>query len=168
MQLLPAFAAFTALVAYFAMIRDRSLVWRAGVAVMLCAFVAGSYTSVWRNVPICLREIRINGGPRYALDGRLGSLLKELPPTSTMLMYLGDHGGALERAAIPLKRTINEGNNKLWDAALRAPAGNADFVIAGGNDPVALAVAQHPENLELLMVVQTTGQMPVRIYRSRR
>ena len=41
-------------------------------------------------------------------------------------------------------------------------------VIAGAGDPVAQAVAQHPENLELLIVVQTTGQMPVRIYKTRR
>ncbi|MFI5088055.1 MAG: hypothetical protein ACHP7I_06660 [Terriglobales bacterium] len=168
LQLLPAAAAFVALLVYFAMTRDRSPVWRAGVAVVVCAFIAFSYASVWRNVPICLREIRVNGGPRYALDGRLGSLLESLPPSSTLLMYLGEHGGALERAAIPLKRTINEGPKKVWDAALRAPAANADFVIAGAGDPVAQAVALHPENLELLIVLQTAGQMPVRIYKTRR
>ena len=150
------------------MTRDRSPMWRAGVAVVVCAFIAGSYASVWRNVPICLREIRANGGPRYALDGRLGALLESLPPSSTLLMFLGDHGGALQWAAIPMKRTINEGNYKSWDAALRAPAMNADFVIAGTGDPVAQAVAPHPENLELLIVVQTAGQMPVRIYKTRR
>jgi hypothetical protein len=143
-------------------------VWRAGVTVVVCAFVALSYTSVWRNVPICLREIRVNGGPRYALEGRLGALLESLPPASTLLMFLGDHGGALQRAAIPMKRTISEGNKGPWPAALRAPAANADFVIAGAGDPVAQAVATHPENLELLIVVQTAGQGPVRIYRSRR
>lgn len=168
LQLLPAASAFVALLVYFAMTRERSPVWRAVVAIVVCAFVAGSYASVWRNVPICLREIRANGGPRYALDGRLGSLLESLPPSSTLLMFLGDHGGALERAAIPLKRTINEGNSKSWDAALRAPATNADFVIAGTGDPVAQAVAPHPEKLELLIVVQTAGQMPVRIYKTGR
>ena len=167
-QLLPAMAAFVAVVLYFAMTRDRSTVWRLAVTLAVCGFVAASYVSVWRNVPICLREIRVNGGPRYALDGRLGSLLENLPPSVTMLMYLGDHGGALERAAIPLKRTINEGNYKLWDAALRAPGANADFAIAGANDPVTQAAAQHPENLDLLIVVQTAGQPPVRVYRSRR
>jgi hypothetical protein len=56
----------------------------------------------------------------------------------------------------------------VWDTALRAPAANADFVIAAAGDPVAQAVAAHPENLEMLIVVQTASQMPVRIYRSRR
>jgi hypothetical protein len=33
---------------------------------------------------------------------------------------------------------------------------------------VAQAVAQHPQNLELMLVVQTNGQTPVRVYKSRR
>ncbi|MGZ4832772.1 MAG: hypothetical protein ACXVZQ_07575 [Terriglobales bacterium] len=168
LQLLPAFAASVALVVYFAMRRDKSRAWRVAVPVIVCAFVAGSYVSVWRSVPICLREIRANGGARYAVDGRLGELLAKLPPSSTLLMYLGEHCGALERAAIPLKRTINEGNYKLWDAALSAPAANADFVVTAANDPLAQAVAQHPENLELLIVVQTQGSPPLRIYKSNR
>ena len=167
LQLLPAAAALAAIVVYFLMTAQRSRVLEVTAALAICAFVAASYASVWRNVPICLREIRVNGGPRYALDGRLGSLLEKLPASATMLVYLGDHGGALERAAIPLKRTINEGNFKLWDAALLAPAANADLVIAAEGDPVAHAVAQHPDNLELEIVLQSAGQPPVRIYSRR-
>jgi hypothetical protein len=136
--------------------------------VVAVAFIAASYASVWRNVPICLREIRANGGPRYALDGRLGSLLEKFPESTSMLVYLGDNGGALQRAGIPLKRTINEGNRKLWNAALLAPASCADLVIAGEGDPVAQAVAEHPENLDLMIVVQAAGRPPVRVYRARR
>ncbi len=168
MQLLPALAAFVAAAAYFAITARRSRLWRVAIALALCAFVAGSYAFVWRNLPICLREIRANGGPRYALDGRLGSMLAKLPPSSTMLVFLGDHAGALERGAIPLKRTINEGDYKLWDAALQAPAASADLVIAAAGDPVSRAVAEHPQDLELIIVLQNLGQPPVRIYRSRR
>jgi hypothetical protein len=168
LQLLPAMAAFVAVVVYFAMASRRERVWRLGVAVAAVAFIAASYASVWRNVPICLREIRANGGPRYALDGRLGSLLEKFPESTSMLVYLGDNGGALQRAGIPLKRTINEGNRKLWNAALLAPASSADLVIAGEGDPVAQAVAEHPENLDLMIVVQAAGRPPVRVYRARR
>jgi hypothetical protein len=167
LQLLPAVAAFVAVVVYFAIIQDRSPVWRVAVALAVCGFVAASYASVWRNVPICLREIRANGGARYALDSRLGFLLEKLPQSATLLVYLGDHAGALPRAAFPLKRTINEGNYKFWDAAMLAPAAHVDFVIAGLGDPVAQAVAQHPENLDLLIVVQAAGQPPVKVYRAR-
>ena len=167
LQLLPAAAAFVAVVVYFAIIKDRSPVWRVAVTLAVCGFVAASYVSVWRNVPICLREVRANGGARYALDGRLGSLLEKLPQSATMLVYLGDHGGALQRAAIPLKRTINESNSELWDSATLAPAAHADLVIAGEGDPVAQAVAHHPEGLDLMIVVQAAGHPPVRVYRAK-
>jgi hypothetical protein len=48
-----------------------------------------------------------------------------------------------------------------------APAAHVDVVIAGLGDPVAQAVAQHPENLDLLIVVQAAGQPPVKVYRAR-
>ncbi|MGI9101590.1 MAG: hypothetical protein ACR2IF_04010 [Terriglobales bacterium] len=165
-QLLPLFAASFGIVLYFALTMRPQRGWRVAVVLVCLAFVGGSYASVWRNVPICLREVRANGGARYALDGRLGSVLAELPPSGTLLIYLGDHGGALQRASIPLRRTINEGDYRVWERALEAPAENADFVIGASNDPVGKAAASHPDGLELLVVLQTPGQQPVRIYRS--
>ena len=164
LQLLPALAAFFAIAVYFLMSLRRQLWWRIAVMLAACALVAGSYVSVSRQAPICLREIRANGGARYALDAQLGTLLGRLPQSSTLLMYLGEHSGALQRSQIPLRRTINEGNRKLWRAALRAPATSADFVIAGAGDPVAQAVAAHPEHLQALAVVESFGQPPVTIY----
>ena len=61
-------------------------------------------------------------------------------------MYLGEHVGALEQAGIPLRRTINEGNHRvwkrpfdpegLWERALADPAAYADYVIGFEGDPV--------------------------------
>jgi hypothetical protein len=164
LQLLPAVAVFVAVTFYFLLAAGRSRWWRIAVTLAACALVAGSYASVWRNVPICLREIRANGAARYALDGRLGKVLELLPRSSTLLMYTGDHTGALQRSQIPLRRTINEGNKKLWRAALQAPAASADYVIAAAGDPVSSAVAAHPERLQTLVVVQSPGQPPVTIY----
>ena len=82
-------------------------------------------------------------------DVNLPTYLKGLPPDSTMLMYLGDHVGALQQAGIPLRRVINEGNHRtwkqpvdpdgLWERALANPAQYADFVIAFDGDPVSTA-----------------------------
>jgi len=79
---------------------------------------------------------------RVALDRQLGEWIKSLPPTSTLLMYLGQHVGALEQAGIPLRRTINEGNHRvwkypldpdgLWERALADPASYADYAIGFG------------------------------------
>jgi hypothetical protein len=139
--------------------------WGAMVVVLALAHTAVSYASIWRTVPICLREVRANGGARYAMDAQLASLLRQVPPDATILMYIGDHGGALEKAAVPLRRTINEGNYRQWEAALRDPAASADLVIATDGDPVAQAVHQHPQGLAVVAVVDAPWQKPIRLYR---
>jgi hypothetical protein len=166
LQLLPALAAFSALALYLGMVAVRGLKLRVALALITLTFVGASYASVWRNVPLCLREVRANGGPRYALDRRLAIELSKLPAAGTLLMYVGNQAGALQGARIPLRRTINEGNNKLWQAALSAPAAHADYVIAGANDPVAQAVAEHPGGLQMLEIIEGSGQPRVAIYRS--
>ncbi|MGH9523517.1 MAG: hypothetical protein ACRD3E_13405 [Terriglobales bacterium] len=128
-------------------------------------FTGYSYASIWRTVPICLREVRANGGARYALDAQLAEILRRLPNNVTILMYIGDHGGALERAAVPLRQTINEGNYRDWEAALKNPAASADYIVAADGDQVAEAVHQHPQGLAIVAVVEAPSQRPVRIYR---
>ncbi len=182
LELLPMVAVFWGGVAYFGLTwtpvalyagkRGGPVsVWRTRwmkviVPVAVLIFVGLSYAAVWQAVPISLREVRANGGARYALDGLLAYHFRRLPPDASLLMYIGDHGGALQRAEVPLRRTINEGNFRLWEKALQDPAASADFIIAGEGDPVAQAVARHPQGLLLLGVLETPGQKPIRIYAS--
>jgi len=151
---------------YFGMRAARRTALRAIVVITALIFVGVSYVAVWKNVPICLREVRANGGARYALDRRLAVELRKLPPTATLLMYIGDHGGALQNARIPLRRTINEGNYRQWQAALAQPASHADYAIAGANDPVAKAIDEHSEQVESQTIVEAARQPPVTIYRA--
>ena len=82
----------------------------------------------------------MNSRTRIAFETELASNLKKLPHDSTLLMYLGDHVGALQRAGIPLRRTINEGNHRpwkapidregLWERALANPSQYVDYVVA--------------------------------------
>jgi hypothetical protein len=46
----------------------------------------------------------------------------------------------LQRAGIPLKRTINEGDYYQWPGALRDPAASASLIVAIDGDAVAKAV----------------------------
>jgi len=85
-----------------------------------------------------------------------------------ILMFNSDHIGALQRAGIPLKQTVNEGDRDSWETALAAPAEKALYVVAIAGDPVAKAVAEHPEGLTELTVLCTTGQPCARIYKSDR
>jgi hypothetical protein len=174
-QLLPAFAVAAAIAAYFAARFLDSIKAKAMVAGALVIFVAGSYASVWWRQPVSFREAWNNSRSRQALEKELASTFEELPPNATLLMYLGDHVGALEIAGIPLRRVINEGNHRtwkrpsdpqgLWERALADPARYVDFVVASDGDAVSSGMERL--GLESLLVIHVTGQPRVVLYRAR-
>ncbi len=149
-QLLPAAAVFVALAAYFvasfAAQNFTKVACFAGFAILTTT----CYLSVWRASPICLREASINARTRIELEKALASQLRLLPRDSTILMYLGEHVGALQNAGIPLRRTINEADHRtwkqpadpdgLWERALANPSHYVDYAVAVGRDPVAIAM----------------------------
>ena len=173
LELLPAFAVFAAVTVYFAahLVRaSRLQVWRCDGNPDLRG---SSYASIWR-APACFSEAWINSRTRIALESELADFIKALPPDSTMLMYLGDHVGALQQAGIPLRRVINEGNHRpwkqpadldgLWERALANPAKYVDFVIALDGDPVSSGVQK--QDLVSLAVIHVSGQPAATIYRT--
>jgi hypothetical protein len=175
LQLLPAFAAFFAVVMYIAIGSARNASARMGIAFLAVLLVVGGYIAVWRAQPISYREAWVNSRARIALESELAKQLRLLPPNSTLLMYLGDHVGALQQAGIPLRRTIQEGNHRtwkqpldpdgLWERALADPARYSDFAVAFAGDPVYQATQKH--NLESIVHIHTTGQPEAIIYRTR-
>jgi hypothetical protein len=90
-------------------------------------------------------------------------------------MYLGEHVGALQDAGIPLRRTISEGNHRvwkqpsdpdgLWERALASPGQYADFVVAFDGDTVWQAV--HERGLPVVARIEVAGQHAGTIYRAR-
>jgi len=174
LHLLPAFAAAFAILVWIILDSWNARL-RLGCIVAVFALIVASYANVWRAGPICLKEAQVNMRTRNQLQGELAHLLSELPPDSTLLMYLGDQVGALERAGIPLKRTINEGNHRvwkqpsdpegLWERALANPSQYADYVLAFEGDPVWQAV--HDRHLRELIEIHVTGQAPAILYRAR-
>src|SRR5262249_25007264 len=109
LQLLPAFAVSAAIVFYFLLGLLRSRQSRIALAAVFVGLVSVSYGFVWHAKPICYREAWDNAVTRIALERALVQQLLMLPPGSSILMYLGEHVGALQNAGIPLRRTINEG-----------------------------------------------------------
>jgi hypothetical protein len=176
LQLLPAFAVALALLVWV-IVRFKSLDVRLRLAAVLglLAFVAASYSSIWRASPICLEEARVNMRTRNQLQAQLAVWLEKLPSDSTLLMYVGDHVGAAERAGFPLNHTINEGNHRvwrqpvdtegLWERALANPSQYADYVLAFEGDPVWQAV--HDLHLHELVEIHVTGQARAILYRAR-
>jgi hypothetical protein len=165
-QLLPAFAVFSVLLAYVTMRLVRQPLAKIVLVAAILVFAAFSYSSAWRSAPIDFREAWVNSRSRIALEHELANTLQEFPPNSTMLMYLGEHVGALQRAGIPLRRVVNEGNHRtwkqpvdsdgLWERTLQNPGRYVDFVIACQGDMVAEKV--QPQGLVPIAVIRATGQ----------
>jgi len=182
LQLLPAFAVFVPMGISFIGQAARKRVevswgrWADGAVLLsVLAFSAASDAVIWRADPICYREAAINMRARVALDTQLAGWIKSLPSGSTLLMYLGEHSGALEQAGVPLRRVINEGNHRvwkqpvdpegLWERALADPAADADYAVGFEGDEVWAAARQW--HLPALVEIHTTGQAPAAIFQAR-
>jgi hypothetical protein len=173
-ELLPAFAVFTASAAFGLMRFAATNRTRAVVLIAFAAFVLASYVQVWRATPASLQEAVVNSRTRIALETQLASELLKLPADSTFLMYLGDHVGAFQRAGIPLAQVINEGNHRpwkrpadpdgRWERALNHPGRYADYVIAFHSDAVDTSVDKG--ELAPLTILRVTGQPEATIYRA--
>lgn len=176
LQLLPAFAAALAILVYLA---ARSENWkprlRLTCALAVFALAIASYASIWLTVPVSLEEPQVNMRFRLQLEAQLAVWLEKLPSNSTLLMYLGEHVGAVQQAGIPLEHVINEGNHRtwkqptdadgLWERALADPARYADYVVAFEGDPVWQAV--EGRHLPALVEIHVTGQQRAILYRAR-
>jgi hypothetical protein len=176
LQLLPAFAAAFAMIAYLTMRSERwRLRLRLACVLGMLTFVLASYASIWRSVPTSLEEAQVNMRTRNHLEAQLAAWLQKLPQNATLLMYLGDHVGALEQAGIPLNRVIHEGNHRtwkqpvdpqgLWERALADPTRYADYVVASEGDTVWLAM--QGRHLPEIVEIHVTGQARTVLYRAR-
>lgn len=171
-ELLPAFAVFLALAVYWTAALARNPIAQGAIAASVLAVTIGGYVSVVRAQPVSFREAWVNSGSRIALEHELARTLEKLPHDSSILMYLGDHVGALQDAGIPLRRTINEGNHRtwrqpldpegIWEHALEDPSRYVDYVVAIDHDPVASAV-EH-KGLPPIAVIRVAGQPEATVY----
>lgn len=167
LQLLPAVAVALGVLAALMNRRIRHDRLRHAANMAFILLVLACYGQGWREVPICLREARTNAVTRMAFEHRLAVELSKLPPQSSLLMYTGSHVGALEEAAIPLRRTINEGNYMLWQGALANPRSSVDYVIAMRDDPVWLSAQQHLDELTPVARIVTPGQPEAIVYQAK-
>jgi hypothetical protein len=164
MELLPAFALFPAFAVRAAI--DWRPKWDRAVVALAVVLIVASNFFLLRRTPLVLQEAKANSATRIPFEQALAAKLVLLPPEATILMYTSAHVGALQQIGFSLRQTINEGDYKLWHAALDEPAAAASFVVALDGDPVAEAVRKHPQNLELLYLICSTGQPCARVYHS--
>jgi hypothetical protein len=170
MELLPALALFTflAVAAFETWLTTKQPIAARLLQPILLLFVAVNALTMMYTVPLVLKEAQVNSTTRVAFERAIAEIIDSFPPGLPILMYNSDHVGAIQQAGIPLRQTVNEGDWYTWHPALHDPAGHAAYIIAIAGDPVAQAVAEHPDGLQELTVLCTSGQPCARIYQSTR
>ena len=117
-------------------------------------------------LPLVLAEGMVNAQTRVPFEHSLATVLETMPVNEPVLMSVSAHVGALQDAGRDLRTVLSENDETAWRAALADPAGKAAYVIALDGDPVAAAVAAHPQGLGEIEVVRTVGQPTARVYQS--
>ena len=164
LEMLPCFAVFAAIaIGTVGKLRfSRPALFTAVIAGFL---VVVSYLPLLPETPICLREARVNSRSRIALEETLAGVLSGVRPDSTVLIYTGEYVGALQRAGIPLRQTINETIHPAWEEALSHPGRSADFIVAVAGDDLWYATRLFPNGLEKIAEFQVPGKPRVIVYR---
>jgi hypothetical protein len=164
MELLPAFALFAGcliplLVSRLPKVRRYAL---------LASFllVVANSVALLRSRPLVFQEALVNARSRLAFETALANALLEIPGQGLILMRVSGDVGAVQQAAIPLHRIVNEGDYLTWQRALEDPARSVSTVIAFDGDVVSQAVQRHPAGLQMINVICSTGEPCARIYRS--
>ena len=172
MEMLPALALYGALAAerLHLWFRAQTAGWaKVGarlwqpLALVLC--VANCIAMMYM-IPLVLKEGMVNATTRVPFERALATTLQQVPAQDPVLMSTSAHVGAVQVAGRDLKSIVSEEDEVAWEQALADPAHHAAYVIAMVGDPVARAVAAHPEDLEELQVICTTGQPCAKVYRS--
>jgi hypothetical protein len=168
MQLLPAMAVFFALAVHYLRRLHISGVYVPAVIAIFTLLGAWAYGSVWRQTPITLREARVNATTRIAMEKQIADQLAFIPGDETIVMFTGEYSGALQRAHIPFRRVINEGNFGLWQSATRNPSAAADWIVTSEGDDVSCALANSSYKPAIVSVIHVQGKRAVTIYRTHR
>jgi hypothetical protein len=164
LELLPVFAVFPAVLAGFLAERIAIKSLRNAAWAAVVALVAASYVSVYAEAPITLREARNNSRDRVALEQGLASVLVQLPPTATLLMYEAEHPDVLRLAGIPLRHVISEAEHPDWEWALLDPH-RADFIITCKGDPVWTAMRTHRADFTDMISITAPHQSSCTVYK---
>jgi len=172
MEMLPALSVYGALAAerLDVWLRGKTAGWaRVGarfwqpLAMLLCV---SNCIAMMYWTPLVLKEGMVNARTRVSLEESIALELEQMPADEPVMMALSAHVGAVQTAGRTLRSMVSENDSQTFDAALKDPAHNAAFVIAIAGDPVAKAVAEHPQGLTEIAVICTSGQPCARVYQS--
>jgi hypothetical protein len=174
MEMLPAFALGLGFAAQFLLAavnefkpREINPRWVRYTAGALFALLALNAAQMVRERPLTYVEGIKNIEARRALEIEIPPVLRALVterPGATVLMETSTYPNLVAFTGIPLRQTINEGDEEIYHAALTAPAAHAAIVLAFDGDEIDRAVKAHPKGLTAVRRFWTPGQPAGTIY----
>ncbi|KAA6461122.1 hypothetical protein DYQ86_12790 [Acidobacteria bacterium AB60] len=152
LELLPAFALGVGFAAAFVLAALREFKPQAvrAAAGILFGVVLLNALQMLRERPVVYVEGTKNIESRRAFEEQIPPVLRAVMathPGGQLLMNTSVYPQIVAFSGIPLRQTINEGDQVLYTQALAAPAAHAAAVLAFDGDPVDQAVKTHPEGL---------------------
>jgi len=152
LELMPAFALGVGFAAAFLLAATREFKPQAGHAVagILCGIVVINAAEMLHERPVVYVEGTKNIESRRAFVEEIPPILREVMaqrPGGQVLMNTSVYPQIVAFSGIPLRQTINEGDQVLYTDALAAPAAHAAAVLAFDGDQVDAAVKAHPQGL---------------------
>ncbi|MGI4852486.1 MAG: hypothetical protein ACRYF4_00400 [Janthinobacterium lividum] len=114
--------------------------------------------------PLVFDEAVHNSRTRIPFETALSKEILRLYAGGAIMFDATDHIGAIQDAGLPLKTLISPMDSQGFARASQAPAKYVSLVVALDGDPVASAVAAHPEGLTEIEVLCHTGQPCAKLY----
>ncbi len=169
LELLPAFALGVGFAAGFLLAAVRE--WKPkGVPILaglMMLIVVLNAAELLRERPVVYVEGTKNIESRRSFEVEIPPVMRALMatrPGGQVLMNASVYPQIVAFSGIPLRQTINEGDQMLYTDALAAPAAHAAVVLAFAGDQIDTAVKAHPEGLRAVGRFTATGQAPATLY----
>jgi len=169
LELLPAFALGVGFAAAFVFAAVREFKPQAvrAAAVVMFGIVIWNAAEMLRERPVVYLEGTKNIESRRAFEIEIPPLLRTVMaqrPGGQVLMNTSVYPNIIAFSGIPLRQTINEGDQVLYSDALAAPASHAAAVLAFEGDQIDTAVKAHHEGLRRVGRFTAPGQPAGTLY----
>lgn len=169
LEMLPALALAIGFAAscVLAAVREFQPRWTRIVAAAIFAVLAANLGLMLKHRALVYVESTKNIDARRPYEQEIPPVLRELLASragAPVLMVTSVYPDLVAFTGIPLRETINEGDQQQWRDALAAPAQHAAVVLAFAGDPVANAVREHPQGLTLVRRFSTPTQPAAALY----
>ena len=169
LEMLPALALSAGFASSFALaaVGEWKPQWRRATAAAMFAIVAANLGLMLRHRALVYEESTKNIDARRPYELEIPPVMRTVlasRPGATVLMVTSVYPDIVAFTGIPLRQTINEGDQAQWQAALQSPAEHAAVVLAFAGDAVDQAVHERPAGLKVVRRFTAPTQPAATLY----